>query len=116
MSSFLVSWDELEVEFIIVFVLSYMQIVLRLASMSLDTFGTLICNFTGHNYPLPHNRSTALRLIASANGVDHVLYRIANFGAQCPDIARRSQGPIIATYQARNQVCGVYSALTVGVM
>ena len=82
--------------------------------MSLDTFGTLICNFTGHNYPLPHNRSTALRLIAGANGVDHVLYRIVNFGAQCPDIPRRSQGAIIVTYQARNQVCRVHSTLTIG--
>jgi len=82
-----------------------MQIVLGLASMSRDTFGTLGCNFTGHNYPLPHIRSTALRLIVGANGVDHVRYGLATFGAQCPDIARRPQGAIIITYQTRIKKC-----------
>jgi hypothetical protein len=93
-----------------------MQIVLLLASISLETFGPLICNVTGHNYPIPHNRSTALRLIVGAN-VGHVSYTIANFGAQCPDIARTSQGAIIMTYQPRNEeMCEVYFALTISVM
>jgi hypothetical protein len=77
--------------------------------MSLDKFGTLVCNFTGHNYRLPHIRSTALRLIVSANGVDHVRYGLATFGAQCPDIARRSQGATIITYQTPIKKCESFS-------